>query len=81
MVTTIQLNEHVKKNLDGLKASSKETYEEVIVKLINKVQNDKKRIEELLVESAQEMAEESLKITKEFEAIEDFRDWEWDGEF
>jgi len=23
------------------------------------------------------MAEESLKITKEFEAIEDFRDWEW----
>ena len=81
MITTIQLNENVKRNLDRLKETSRETYEDVIVKLINKVNNDKKRIKELLIEGCKEMAEESLKITREFEAIEDFKDWEWDGDF
>lgn len=32
---------------------------------------------ELLIEGCNEMAEESLKITKEFEAIENLEDWEW----
>lgn len=81
MVTTIQLDETVKRNLDRLKTSTRETYEDVIVKLIDTVEKDKKRIEELLTESCKEMAEESLNITKEFEAIEDLKDWEWDGEF
>jgi hypothetical protein len=31
----------------------------------------------LLIEGCKEMAEESLKITKEFEAIEEDFDWEW----
>lgn len=77
MITTIQLNENVKKALDGMKEDNRETYETVIVKLIDKVKHDKKKIEELLIEGCKEMAEESLKITKEFEAIEDFKDWEW----
>ena len=81
MITTIQLNENVKNSLERMKETGKETYEEVIVKMMNKVDNDKKRIEELLIEGCKEMAEESLKITKEFEAIEDFKDWEWDGDF
>jgi len=33
--------------------------------------------EKLLIEGAKETAEESLKITKEFEAIENDFDWEW----
>jgi len=33
--------------------------------------------EQLLIEGAKETAEESLKITKEFEAIEEDFDWEW----
>lgn len=66
MVTTIQLNESVKKDLDRLK-TEKETYEEVIVNLINKADDDKRKIEELLKEEALEFAEESLKIAKEWE--------------
>ena len=33
--------------------------------------------ENLLIEGYKEMAEESLKIAKEFEAIENLKDWEW----
>lgn len=33
--------------------------------------------EDLLIEGYKEMAEESLKITKEFEAIENLEDWKW----
>lgn len=35
-----------------------------------------KKQKRLLIEGYKEMAEESLKITKEFEAIEDLDDWE-----
>ena len=33
--------------------------------------------EKLLIEGYKEMAEESLRITKEFEGIESLDDWEW----
>ena len=36
-----------------------------------------KKQEKLLIEGYKEMAEESLKIAKEFEAIEDLEDWKW----
>ncbi|GEM_PF-763635 len=75
MVTTIQLNENVKKALDRMK-SNKETYEEVILNLMKIAEKSKREQEELLIEGCKVMAEESLKITKEFEAIEDFKDWE-----
>ncbi|MFH1290370.1 MAG: antitoxin VapB family protein [Nanoarchaeota archaeon] len=76
MVTTIQLSEEVKRELDRLKVAKK-TYEDVIVGLIRQAENNKKEQEALLIEGCKVMAEESLKITKEFEAIEDFKDWEW----
>ena len=76
MVTTIQLNENVKSILDRLK-TNKETYENVILNLINSAEKNKLEQEQLLIEGCKEMAEEDLKIAKEFEAIEDFRDWEW----
>ena len=75
MVTTIQLNEDVKNALDRLKAN-KETYEQVILNLMKIAEKCKRDQKELLIEGCKVMAEESLKITKEFEAIEDFKDWE-----
>ena len=63
--------------LEQLKQKKNETYEDVIVKLIDEIGGERKRVEQLMIEGYKEMAEESLKITKEFEAIEDFKDWEW----
>ena len=76
MVTTIQINEDVKSELDKLK-SKKESYEQIIVNLLKIAQESKRKQEELLIEGCKVMAEENLKITKEFEAIEDFDGWEW----
>jgi predicted CopG family antitoxin len=76
MVTTIQLNDHVKVALDRLK-SNKQTYEDVILNLMNIAEEKKRKQEQLMIEGCKAMAKENLKITKEFEAIEDFRDWEW----
>ncbi len=66
MVTTIQLNENVKRELDRLK-SAKETYEQVILGLMKTAEESKRKQEELLIEGYKEMAEESLKIAKEWE--------------
>ena len=66
MVTSIQLNEDVKKALDRLK-SNKETYEDIIVKMINQVDEQKRKQEELLIEGCKEMYDDMLKIAKEWE--------------
>ena len=66
MVTTIQLNEDVKKTLDRLK-SNKETYEDIIVNLIKSVEEQKRNQEDLLIEGCKEMYEDMLKIAKEWE--------------
>jgi len=76
MVTTIQLNEDVKHQLDKMK-SAKETYEDIIVSMITQIDKQKREQTELMIEGCIAMAEESLKITKEFEAIEDLSAWEW----
>jgi predicted CopG family antitoxin len=76
MVTTIQLNENVKDALDRLK-DKKETYEEVILNLMKIAERCKREQEQLLIEGCKEMAEENLKITREFEAIENLDDWAW----
>lgn len=76
MITSIQIHEKVKKELDSLK-HSKETYEDVIVKMMKVIEKNKREQKKLLIEGYKEMAEESLKINKEFEAIEEDFDWEW----
>jgi len=76
MVTTIQLNENVKNSLDRLK-TQKETYESIILNLIEIAEKHKRVQEKLLIESCKEMAEENLKIEKEFSGIETLKDWEW----
>ena len=77
MITTIQLNKNVKNALDRLK-TNKETYEQIILNLLRFTEDYKRKQKELLIEGCKAMAEENLKITKEFEAIEDLRDWKWD---
>ncbi|MFA7707570.1 MAG: hypothetical protein WCX73_01345 [Candidatus Pacearchaeota archaeon] len=76
MVTTIQLNESVKNSLDKLR-TNKETYEQIIVNLMKLAEEQKRKQKDFLIEGYKEMAEESLKINKEFEAIEEDFDWEW----
>jgi len=75
-ITTIQLRENVKNALDRMK-SDKETYEQIILNLMKIAERCKREQEQLLIEGYKEMAEESLKITKEFEVIEGDFDWKW----
>lgn len=76
MITTIQVHENVKNELDRLK-EGKQTYEEVILNIIKLIEQQKRMQKDLIIEGYKEMAQESLKITKEFEAIEGELDWEW----
>lgn len=76
MVTSIQLNEHVKNALDRLK-SNKETYEDVIINLMKTTEKYRREQEYLLIEGCKVMSEENLKITGEFEAIESLDEWKW----
>ncbi|MCD4760092.1 hypothetical protein K8R33_04350 [archaeon] len=77
MVTTIQLKEDVKMVLNRMKTTSNETYEDVIVRVVNDVEKQKKMQEDLLIEGHKEMAEESLRIIKEFEYADSELDVEW----
>ena len=76
MVTTIQINENVKNELDRLK-SDKETYEQVILELMYIAERCKREQEELLIEGCKEMYDDMLKINKEWEDIDAEIDWEW----
>lgn len=77
MITTIQLNERTKDSLAKLRNSKNQTYEGVILDLIKLAEISKRKQEELMIEGCKEMAEENLRITKEFEAIEDLSRWKW----
>jgi predicted CopG family antitoxin len=67
MITTIQLNDDVKKALNRMKETGKETYEEIIVKMMQTIEEEKRNQTKLLIEGCKEMANESLKIAKEWE--------------
>ena len=66
MITTIQLREGTKKALLRLRERN-ETYEEIVLNLIKLVEFQKRKQKELLIEECKEMAEENLKIAKEWE--------------
>lgn len=76
MVTTIQINENVKHALDRMKMG-KETYEETLIRMMDYLEKQKRKQEELMIEGCKEMAEDNIKISKEFELIENPKDWEW----
>jgi predicted CopG family antitoxin len=77
-ITTIQIRENVKNQLDRMK-SGRESYEEVILNLMKQAEQCKRSNEELLIEGCKAMAEESLKITKEWESTDAELDWECEG--
>ena len=66
MVTTIQIREKLKEELDRLKDSKKETYEDVIANLMRIADEYKRRQKNLLAEGYKEMARESSKIAKDW---------------
>ncbi|MEI6849723.1 MAG: hypothetical protein WCK29_01665 [archaeon] len=74
-ITTIQIRENVKNLLERLKVKPNQTYEEIIVDLIDERQNNKMEQEKLLIEGCHVMAKDSLRIVKEWESSS--LDWEW----
>jgi hypothetical protein len=79
MITSIQLRGNVKNQLDKLKQSERQTYEEVIIDLLKKVELQKRKQEDLLIEGCKVMAEENLKICKEWENTDATLDWDCEG--
>jgi predicted CopG family antitoxin len=75
-ITTIQIHEDVKSELDRIR-EGKQTYEEIILQMIKTLEIQKRKQRELLIEGCKEMAQESLKIAKEFEPLEKELEWEW----
>jgi predicted CopG family antitoxin len=80
MVKTIHLNENVKGALSRMKQSPKESFEDVLVRLIKLSQQSRKEKDNLLIEDFKEIADENLKLTKEFEVIGNCFDWEGNDE-
>ena len=77
MVTSIQIHENVKQELDMLKESDKESYEDVISKLIEIADKQKRKQKKLLIEGCKEMAKDSLKMVEEFRYADAEIDWKW----
>lgn len=75
-ITTIQIRENVKQQLDRLK-NGKKTYEEIIICLMKTAEKCKRAQRELMEEGCKEMAQESLRITREWEATDSKLDWKW----
>jgi len=74
MVTTIQVHEKVKQELDTLKKSKRESYEDIILRLINSAEKQKRTQVELLIDGYKEMTKENLDIEKEWSKT----DIDWD---
>ena len=72
-MATIKIPEDLKEILDKLKISKEESYGEVILRLIYEIEKIKRSDKKLLIEGCKVMAEDSLRICKEWEAV----DAEW----
>lgn len=79
MITTIQIRESVKDQLDRIKQSDRQTYEDVIIELMRSVDVHRRYREELLIEGCKAMAEESLRICKEWENTDAKLNWDCEG--
>jgi predicted CopG family antitoxin len=64
-ITTIQIRKSVKRELDKLK-SRKESYEDLILSLVNVLEKQRRQQSKLLVEGYKETAEESKRVSKEW---------------
>lgn len=70
MRTTIQVQKSLKSELDELKASPRETYEDIIVRLISLLKQREIENIKLMSEGYEEMAEDSRKIVEEWNTTE-----------
>ena len=77
MITTIQLNDQTKNSLSKIKQQG-ETYEALIIRMMQLLEQKKREQEELMIEGCKEMAKDMLKINKEWEGVDSDIDWEWD---
>ena len=68
--TTIQIHEKSKRELDKLKEYSRETYEDVIIKLIDMFKSQRVAQLKRMAEGYKEMAEDSKKIVREWSTTE-----------
>ena len=64
--TTIQIHKEAKKELDKLKEYDRETYEDVIMKLVKVFRAQKAKQMTKMVEGYKEMGEDSKKIVKDW---------------
>ncbi|MEK6848359.1 MAG: hypothetical protein AABX65_01875 [Nanoarchaeota archaeon] len=78
MVTTIQLHESVKNGLDRLKETGKESYEDIILKLMILTENQKRKKEALLIEQCKIMASDSIEVVKEWRDTDTELGWKWE---
>ena len=76
-ITTIQIHENVKEELAQFKERSNESYEDIILKIMKHIENEKRHKIGAMIEGCKEMAEDSLRITKEWETTDSRLDWEW----
>ena len=67
-ISTIQIRRNVKDSLERLKEKPNESFEEVIVKLIQEKKQSKEEFEKLMIEECKEMYEDNLRISKEWES-------------
>lgn len=70
MMSMIQIHQKTKKALERAKEKNTESYEEVIKKILYEMEQQKRKQEQLLIECYKEMAVDSLRITKEWEATD-----------
>lgn len=77
MISSIQLREDVKLQLASFKEKENESFEDVIVRMMQQIEKQKKEKNYLLIEQCKVMAEDDLRITKEWEKTDNTLDWEW----
>ena len=70
MRTTIQVHKTIKDELDELKVNQRETYEDIIVKLLTTMKQKQMMQIKELEEGYLEMAEDSIEIAKEWAVTE-----------
>ena len=73
MLTTIQIHEDVKKQLLGFRIKTKETYEQVIINLMDIAKKNKAKDKDLLKQGYFEMAKDASLINDEYSATNE--DW------
>ena len=70
VITTIQLNDEIKRALSRLKQNERDTYEDVIVRMMREARRRRNKSIDLLEEGYREMARTSIETTQEWSAAE-----------